>query len=104
LLQDSQQSIKDQGPGWLPFKKLPRSPHELEDASGTLLASLALGGSNNIFEQSGDSITVGTSVPYAVFQNDGDSHLPARPFLFIDDTRKDKAARAYSERLMQGVT
>lgn len=103
LLQLAQKSIEDQGPGWAPFKKLPKHQHQLEWDTGELFHSLDLGDSNNILEVNGDSVTTGTAVPYAQYQNDGDYRLPARPFEFIDDTRKDAASKAFTDALLEGV-
>lgn len=106
LLADAQQTIHDGGQAWAPFKTLPKRPHQLLWDTGTLIQSLALGGAGNVFEQTGDTVTVGTNVAYAAAQNYGyePRNLPARPFLFIDDEREQQASNAYSKALLKGVT
>ena len=106
ILAASQQEIHDGGQGWAPFKKLPKSPHQLLWESGTLIQSLALGGPGNVFEIDGGSVKTGTNVAYAAAQNYGyEPHdLPARPFLFVDDKRQEQAEKAYVNALLAGVT
>jgi phage gpG-like protein len=103
LLKLAQQSIQEQGPGWAPFKKLPAHPHQLVWESGELFHSLDPGDSHNILQVDGDTVTTGTNVPYAHYQNDGDSRLPARPFEFIDDAREQAASKAFIAALTEGV-
>jgi len=101
ILTESQKSIINSGPGWPGFKRPPKRAHQLLWETGTLLRSLALGGGDNIMEQSGNTITLGSNVRYAKWQNEGTKNIPARPFLFIDDARIELAKDAYIAQLMK---
>ena len=85
------------GNGWPGFKRPPTRAHQLLWDYGTLLRSLTVGDTNNVFEQDDASITIGSNVAYARAQNLGDPNhnLPARPFLFLDNERMDLAKDAY---------
>lgn len=97
ILTESQKSIINSGPGWPGFKRPPKRAHQLLWLSATLLRSLALGGADNVMEQSGDTITLGSNVRYAKWQNEGteDGHIPARPFLYTSEERLQLATQAY---------
>lgn len=101
LLTAAYQSIQNSGPGWKPFSRPPRRAHDLLRLTGLLLKSLAFGQENNIFEESENQIVLGSNVKYAAAQNLGvPSHdLPARPFLFISQSRIDAARDAYMQQL-----
>jgi phage gpG-like protein len=104
LLAKAQEAIEQSGPGWAPFKRPPKRPHQLLWDTGTLIQSLSLSGANNVFTVSGNSVTVGTNVAYAAAQNEGTRRgVPARPYLFIDAERQDAANAAYVKRLLQAV-
>ena len=95
VLTASQQSIIQSGPGWEPQKRPYKPPHMLLWEHGTLLRSLALGGSDNIFQQNDNTITLGTAVSYAGYLNDGTKNMVARKFLYLDDARLQLAKDAY---------
>jgi phage gpG-like protein len=106
ILALEQQTIHDGGEGWAPFKKLPKTPHQLLWETGTLIQSLALGAPGNVFQIDGDSVTTGSNLAYAAAQNYGyEPHdLPARPFIFTDDRRQEQAEKAYVNALLRGIT
>jgi phage gpG-like protein len=57
-----------------------RSAGELLNATGRLLQSVGtFGGPDSIFEETDDSLTIGTRVPYARFHQTGTRRMPRRP-------------------------
>lgn len=101
LLTEAQKSITQGGNGWPGFARQPKRAHQLLWDYGTLLRSLAVGDTNNVFQEDGDSITIGSSVDYARAQNLGNpAHdLPARPYLFVDEARLRLAETAFMNQL-----
>jgi phage gpG-like protein len=56
-----------------------RSSGELLNATGRLLRSVGtVGGPDSIFEETDDSVTIGTRVPYARFHQTGTRRMPQR--------------------------
>lgn len=105
ILAQAAQSIKAQGPGWAPFKRLPKRPHQLLYDTGHLIQSLQYGNADNIFDLGDTQLTVGSNLRYAAVQQFGNpSHnLPARPYLVITSGRLPDITAAFTRRLMQGV-
>jgi phage gpG-like protein len=108
VLTVSQQTIINQGngdwPAWSPNYH-PKRAHQMLWETGTLLRSLSLGGAGNEFDQEADSVTVGTNVVYAAAQNFGypAGHLPARPFLDINDRMKQMAQAAFTAAFRRSI-
>jgi phage gpG-like protein len=106
ILTAAQKSITSGGagwPAWSPNYK-PKRAHQMLWDYGTLLRSLTLGDQNNVFREEGDdTVIVGSAVAYARAQNQGYGHLPARPYLFVDDDRAKLAQQAFIAQLNRGA-
>jgi phage gpG-like protein len=70
---------------------------------GTLLRSLAFGADGNVWNQTGNSITLGSSVKYAARQNFGGHGIPARPYLTTSDEAMQKARDAFIAAISRAV-
>jgi phage gpG-like protein len=105
VLLEASQTIVNQGYGaWAPFKKLPKRAHQLLWDTGTLLRSLTPNGASNVLEVSSNSVTVGTNVLYAGYQQDGTRRgIPPRPYLVWDDKVKVGASQVFTKYLLVGV-
>lgn len=103
VLLNASETITSGGNGWPPFKKLPKRPHQLLWDTGTLLRSLTPGGANNVLDVSASSVTVGTNVLYAQYQQEGTRTIPARPYLVWNDPVKANASKVFEKYLLVGV-
>lgn len=65
--------------------------------TGGLLDSLRPGGRDNVIEVTGDTVTVGTDNPNAVYAVTGGRNRPVRDFTKINDQAKDDIADAIAD-------
>ena len=110
-LATAQQTIINGGNGWPEWsaayaRRIAKRPHQMLWDTGTLLRSLTPGGSDNILQDNGNGITVGSNVAYAAAQNYGNPErsLPARPFLVVNDQLEQNVTAAFFKSLLQGVS
>ena len=84
-------------------RKFPGQPMMVR--TGTLRDSLIeRGAEGNIFEVSALGVNVGTAIPYAYKQHDGEGGTPGRPVVFVTpqlEARMAELAESYLERLAQ---
>ena len=101
---------KESEPGGTPWAPLAESTIRRKGhdrilfETGDLMASfVAVGGPGNISEVSDHGSLFGTSVPYAIFHDQGTSRMPARPPVGINDAAVDRLVDMVTERTIQAI-
>lgn len=74
---------------WAPLKKATikrkKSTGILKDTGRLRLSTMSVMSTDNVTKFSSDSLVMGSTVPYARYLQEGTKHMPARPFIVIQE-------------------
>lgn len=95
------------GEAWAPLAEstIRRKGHDqILFETGDLMESLIhVGGAGNISEVDSHGSIYGTSVPYAIFHDQGTSRIPARPPVGVSEDRVDQLAEMVAQRTIEAI-
>jgi len=86
---------------WAPLLKATirrkKSSGILKDTGRLRLSTMSEAAGGNITKFASDSLIMGTSVPYAKYLQEGTKHMPARPFVIIQNEDAEEMERLTAE-------
>jgi phage gpG-like protein len=99
---DATRSPSGKWPPHSPVTIMLHGPHPLLVLSGTMKAAVtSRGSSGRIEEFTRDSLTFGTDLFYAPYQQYGTRKIPARPFLWLEGSYVDRITDMFADGVLQ---
>lgn len=102
---DRTQAPYGRWPPHSPVTIMLHGPHPLLILSGTMKAAVSTRGSTGRIEElTPESLTIGTDLFYAPWQQYGTRKIPARPFLWLEGSHVDRITDLFADGVLERLS